>query len=125
MATGALPTDLYGMLAADIGITYAVPLTTVTEHSAKLPPGRYLVQILDQGANRAWVAIRAWDEARGDDVAAAAPFFPMDTNGVKAFEFQAKPNFNDQVSARMGAGTATLYITCIERSASAKKSRLG
>ncbi len=123
-----LPSDSLAFFAADLGITYQVDLTTTTAHSVKLPPGLYVVQALSYagGAARVWAAARAFEAGRLNDVAAAVPFFPMDEGGpVSKFEIAVKAGVNDQVSGRTDAGTASLFITCIERTSSAKKARLG
>lgn len=125
MATGGLPTDLYGMLAADIGISYSVSMSTAAAHSVKLPPGRYLIQVLDISTNRVWMALRPWKTGRAADITAGVPYFPMDANGVRAMEVQVKPGFNDQVSAIMSGGTGLMIITLIERSHKQLKNALG
>jgi hypothetical protein len=107
--------DLLDFYSADLGFAQAVPLTVASAASPKLAPGRYLVQLIDAGLNRAWV--RAGPFVVGTPVVAIAdvPSTPLGTGLATAFEINVRPEHNDSIAAIMSAGTARLILTPLSR----------
>lgn len=111
--------DLRYFYAAGIGRSEELAITDAgdTEVAEALSSGRYLLHILD-ATGRIYVQQGAFGE--NDLVAAAAPAFPMDNDGIKAIEVVvlAGAGLNSIAARAIAAATATLVITKISRDVS-------
>jgi len=107
--------DLRYFYGGTIGRSQELAITDAasTEPTESLPLGRYLVHILD-ATGRIYVAQGAFGTV-AVAAPAAAPAFPMDNDGIKAFEFVSKPGLNSIAARATAAVTATLVITKISR----------
>lgn len=88
------------------------------DEGGPLPPGRYLIQILDvtEIGARVWVVAVPFEKGEPPiSVPADVPAFPFAVEGVIALETNVRKGDSDQIAARTSAGTATVYITKISR----------
>ena len=112
---GAFGDDKLDFYGADLGPAQSVALTTTSAPSGRLAPGRYLVQFIDTSTNRVWARSGPFSVASPVVAVTAAPSTPFAANGPTAFEINVRKNHNDQLAARMAAGTGTMIITPISR----------
>lgn len=112
---GAPSDDLLDYYACDLGPAQKVALTVASDHTARLAPGRYLVQFTGLGANVAW--LRAGPYSASSPVVATAdvPSTPF-LSGVRLwFEINVRKGHNDQLAAIMNAATGTMIVTPLSR----------
>jgi hypothetical protein len=107
--------DLRYFYSAHLGRSEELSVTDggVVEVAEALPPGRYLLHILD-ATGRIYVQ----QGVHGSNTpAATAPAFPMDNDGIKAIEIVVPQGAsNNSIAARATAAqTATLVVTKISR----------
>lgn len=113
---GAFADDRLDYFAAELGPAQAVSLIAASSTaSEKLKPGRYLVQIINAGANRAWLRVGPWSASSPVSATASVPSTPFGAGGPNAFEVAVRPGHSDQIAGIMAAGTATLILTPLSR----------
>jgi len=113
---GAIGDDRLDFYGADLGPSASVALTVAVARTVQLRPGRYLVQFLDTGANRAWVRVGPYSATVPPTATTAVPSTPFGgTGGITAFEINVRKGHNDQIAAIMAAGTGTMIVTPISR----------
>ena len=113
---GAFADDRLDYFAAELGPAQAVSLIAGgSTASEKLKPGRYLAQIIDAGANRAWLRIGPWSATSPVTATASVPSTPFGAGGPNAFEVNVRPGHSDQIAGIMAAGTCSLILTPLSR----------
>jgi hypothetical protein len=114
---GARPDDSLDFFGGDLGLSRKVTLTPVTASSDKLPPGRWLAQLVGDLTNRVWVRTAPFSQAAPVAAVADVPCTPMGAGGVVALELNVRPGFNDQISGISEAATVRLILTPLSRQA--------
>lgn len=115
------PADYVGFYSADIGTTVVIAGVTgsLTEHSAKLTPGRYLVaaRTFSDAAALAWIHVgtgaSAITPAPGTPVAGGTSRIPLSANGW--VEYVVVKDRNDRIGVQMSTGTGSIYVSKISR----------
>lgn len=111
----ARPDDVLDFYGADLGPSRKVSLSIVSAASDQLPVGRWLVQMIGNTTDRAWVKVGAYNAVTPISANADIPSTPMGAGGVVAFELNVRPNFNDQIAGIMEANIAKLILTPLSR----------
>lgn len=102
-------------LAETVELAASAVAAQTPDAGGPLPPGRYLIQVLDfQNTNtKCWVRLVKFVKSTPAIVAAAVPNFPMSPEGVVAIEVNIREGHNDRLEAITQGGNATVYATRI------------
>lgn len=110
--------DLLDFYGGDLGPSRKIVLGVVSAAGDRLTPGRWLVQLIGNSADRAWVKVGPYSQVTPVSATADAPSTPMGKaaeDGRFSFELNVRPNFNDQIAGIMEANAARLILTPISR----------